>query len=166
MRVKKAKALSAMPAAWDRGEEYCDPARKEDILGRTRTRLDFGKNISMSRLRPWQKRWNAWNISFSAGFGFVVCCCQSLWLQWPAVLCVSRFCKRCGKDPTGKASGLAWIHGTWCACAHHPAVGMSWGSMGHTASCSSSFSRRCQWLSRRQCRSSPLSLRKRSRRVR
>ena len=29
MRVKKAKALWAMKAAKDRGEEYCDPARKE-----------------------------------------------------------------------------------------------------------------------------------------
>ena len=31
-----------MKAAWDRGEEYYDPARKEeDILGRTKTRLDL-----------------------------------------------------------------------------------------------------------------------------
>ena len=38
--------------------------------------------------------------------------------------------KDVGKGPIGKASGLAWIHGTLCVCAHHPAVGMSWGSMG------------------------------------
>ena len=30
-----------MKAAWDRGEDYYDPARKEDILGRTKTRLDL-----------------------------------------------------------------------------------------------------------------------------
>ena len=36
---QKVKALWAMKAAWDRGEEYYDPARKEDILGRTKTRL-------------------------------------------------------------------------------------------------------------------------------
>ena len=30
-----------MKAAWDRGEDYYDPARKEDNLVRTRTRLDF-----------------------------------------------------------------------------------------------------------------------------
>ena len=33
---QKAKALWAMKAAWDRGEECYDPARKEDILGRTK----------------------------------------------------------------------------------------------------------------------------------
>ena len=38
---QKAKALWAMKAAWDRGEDYFDPARKEDILGRTRARLDL-----------------------------------------------------------------------------------------------------------------------------
>ena len=35
------KALLAMKAAWDTGEECCDPARKEDILGRTSTCLDL-----------------------------------------------------------------------------------------------------------------------------
>ena len=38
---QKARALWAMKAAWDRCEDYYDPARKEDILGRTRTRLDL-----------------------------------------------------------------------------------------------------------------------------
>ena len=33
---QKARALWAMKAAWDRGEEYYDPARKEDLLGRTK----------------------------------------------------------------------------------------------------------------------------------
>ena len=41
MRVKKAKALWAVETAWDRSEEYHDPARKEVILCRTRTRLDL-----------------------------------------------------------------------------------------------------------------------------
>ena len=30
-----------MKAAWDRSEEYHDPGRKEDILGRTRNRLEL-----------------------------------------------------------------------------------------------------------------------------
>ena len=34
VKVKKAKALWATKAAKDRSEEYYDPARKEDILGR------------------------------------------------------------------------------------------------------------------------------------
>ena len=38
---EKAKALWGMKVAWDRGEEYYDPPRKEDILGRTKTRLDL-----------------------------------------------------------------------------------------------------------------------------
>ena len=46
------------------------------------------------------------------------------------------------KGPTGKASGLAWIHGTLCVCAHHPAIGMSRKDTGHSASFSSSLSRR------------------------
>ena len=38
---QKAKALWAMKGAWDRSEEYYDPARKEDILGRTKTRPEL-----------------------------------------------------------------------------------------------------------------------------
>ena len=38
---QKAKALSAMQAAKDRGEVYHDLARKEDMLGRTKTRLEL-----------------------------------------------------------------------------------------------------------------------------
>ena len=34
---QNAKALRAK----DRGEEFCDPARKENILGRTKTRLEL-----------------------------------------------------------------------------------------------------------------------------
>ena len=33
---QKAKALWEMKAAWDRSEDYYDPVRKEDILGRTK----------------------------------------------------------------------------------------------------------------------------------
>ena len=60
---QKGEALWAMKAAWDKGEEHYDPARKEDILGRTRKLAWIcGKNISKTRLWPWQKRWNAWKI--------------------------------------------------------------------------------------------------------
>ena len=37
---QKAKAFWAMKAAKDREEEYCDPARKDHILGRRKTRLE------------------------------------------------------------------------------------------------------------------------------
>ena len=43
---QKAKVLWAMKAAWDRCEEYYDPARKEGILGRTKTAWNCGKIIS------------------------------------------------------------------------------------------------------------------------
>ena len=38
---QKAKAIWAKKAAWDRSEDFDDPARKEDILGRTETRLEL-----------------------------------------------------------------------------------------------------------------------------
>ena len=38
---QKAKAFRTMEAAWDRGEEFYDPGRKEDILGGTKTCLDL-----------------------------------------------------------------------------------------------------------------------------
>ena len=38
---QKAKALWAKKEAKDRNEEYWDPARKEDILARTKTRLEL-----------------------------------------------------------------------------------------------------------------------------
>ena len=41
VRVNKRKALWAMKAARGRGEECFDPARKEDILGRTKNRLEL-----------------------------------------------------------------------------------------------------------------------------
>ena len=33
---QKAKALLAMKTAWDRLEEYYDPARKEDMFGKNK----------------------------------------------------------------------------------------------------------------------------------
>ena len=38
---QKAKALWAMKAAKDRVEEFYDPARKENILGKNKTRLEL-----------------------------------------------------------------------------------------------------------------------------
>ena len=38
---QKVKALWAMKAAWDREEEFYDPACKDNILGRNQTRLEL-----------------------------------------------------------------------------------------------------------------------------
>ena len=35
----------------------------------------------------------------------------------------AKICKRCGKGPIGKASGLTWTHVMLCVCAQHPASG-------------------------------------------
>ena len=41
MKVKKAKALWTMKAARDSGVDLCDPERKDNILGRNKTRLEL-----------------------------------------------------------------------------------------------------------------------------
>ena len=41
MKPKKAKVLWKMKAAKDSGEEYHDPDRKDNILGRNKTRLEL-----------------------------------------------------------------------------------------------------------------------------
>ena len=132
---QKAKALWAMKAAWDRGEEFHDPTRKEDMLGRTKNPPGFvGRTSQRPDCGPAKSVGMLGKSHLVHAFGFTVCRCQSWWLQWLTVLWARRVYKRCGKGPTGKASGLARTHGTWCVCAHRPAVGMSQGSMGHTAS--------------------------------
>ena len=89
------------------------------FVGRTSQRPNCGpgKNVGML-----QKRWNAWKIPFCAGFCFVA---------WLPVVVIAVACSIVGtkilhkiywKGPTGKVSGLAWIHGTLCVCGHHPAV--------------------------------------------
>ena len=145
---QKAKALWAMKAAWDRCEDYYDPARKQGILGKTRTRLDLWREHFKDPIAALAKALECLeNPDLGLAFGFTVCRCRE-------------------KEPTGKASGLARTHGTWCVCVHHPALGVTRGNMDHIVSFSSSLSGKRRWLSRRQCRLSPLSLRKRSRRMR
>ena len=142
------------------GEDYHDPARKEDVLGRTKTRLNFvGRTSQRPDCGPGKNFGMLGKSLFRMALGFTVCRCQPLTSQWLATSLVLRFCKRCGKGPTGKASGLAWTHGTVCVCAPHPPVGMSWGSLGRMAS-SFSCQQRRRWRFRTKCRTGPLSLRK------
>ena len=84
-----------------------------------------------------------------------VCRCQSLSSHWLAASLVQRFCKRCGKGPIGKAPGLAPDPWDVVRLRTSPRRWNDPGK-GHTASFSSSSSGRSRWLSRRQCRSSPL----------
>ena len=73
---QKAKALCAMKAAWDRSEDCYDPARKEDILGRTRTRLVLWEEHLRDPIVALAKA-----LQCFEAFGFTVCRCQSLSLQ-------------------------------------------------------------------------------------
>ena len=57
-------------------------------------------------------------------------CEKSLELPWPAVGWVKALCKRCGKDRSGKASGLTRPRGTACACARRPPIRTFQGSNG------------------------------------
>ena len=109
------KAFWAMKAGWDRGEEYYDPARK---ISWAEQKLAWicGKTTSKTRLWPWQQRWTAWKIPFSAGFWFVAwlpvrggCTLQKMW-----------------EGPCWEGVWLCWIHRTQCVHSHHPAIGMSW----------------------------------------
>ena len=53
--AQKARALWAMNAAKDRREEFDDPARKDDILGRKKRDWSCGKSTSKTQLWPWTK---------------------------------------------------------------------------------------------------------------
>ena len=98
--------------------------------------------------------------------GFTVCRCQPLSSQW---LFQHRWCKDFAKDVGMALLGRRLVSpGSMGRCAFTHIIqplDCPGGRLGRTASFSSS-SRRSWWLSRRQCRPSPLSLRKRSRRVR
>ena len=53
--AQKARSFWAMKACKDRKEEFYDPAREDDILGRNKTRLELWKNISRIQLVRWTK---------------------------------------------------------------------------------------------------------------
>ena len=88
-----------MNAAWDRGEEYHDPARKEYILGQDKkTVWTCGKNISKTRWRHWRRHWNVWRIPTRIGIWFLqfvvasLCRRNGFQHRWR-----KDFAKRCGK---------------------------------------------------------------------
>ena len=53
--AQKAKALWAMKAAKDRKEEFCDPAREEDISRRNKTRLELWEEHLKGPIAPLDK---------------------------------------------------------------------------------------------------------------
>ena len=114
---KRKPFLWAMKAAWDRGKDFYDPTRKEDVSGRTQTRLELREEhlkVPMAALL------------LGLAFGSTVRRCQPL----------------SGKGPVGKASGLTWTRGMLWVCAQRLASGTFRGSMGLMTSSFSSSLRR------------------------
>ena len=108
---QKAKALWSMKAAWD----LCSSSQR-DIWGRRRTRLDL---LDAHLEDPIVK------IPTRDGIWFRRVSLPSFVLSMVCSIAGAKISEKCGKGPFGKASGLAWTHGTWCMCLHHPAVGLT-----------------------------------------
>ena len=78
-----------MKAAWDSCEEYYDPARKEDILGRTKTRLDLWEEHVKDPIVALAKALECLDNFFSAGFWFVA---------WLPVVVIAMACSVVGAE--------------------------------------------------------------------
>ena len=123
---QKAEALWAMKAAKDREEDFCDPARKENILGRKQARPELWEE------RPNHSLGQSSEVPRKSLSGLTSC---SKFLRK-----VTRTAMACSWVGSGvlqkmrKASGPTWIRGTACACARCPLIGMFQGSMGRMAS--------------------------------
>ena len=126
---EKAKAPLAMKAASDRDEEFYDPARTEDILGRTQTRLELREAHlkdpvaalakALECLEAANKRWHL--VSQIV----VVKLLSSQWRSASQVLA-----KHVVRVLFGKGSGLSWTHGMLWVCARQPASRMFQGKCG------------------------------------
>ena len=125
MRVKKLKRK----AARDRSEEFFM------IRLAKMTFQAEQKPVWNCGWRHWRRRWNAWRIPYLGRHlvsQFVVaslCRRSGFQHRWR-----NFFCKRSGKGPTGKASGLTWTRGMLLVCAQRPATGTFLGSTGRMAS--------------------------------
>ena len=92
---QKAKALWAMKAVKDRCGEYFDPARKEDILGRTKTRLELWEEHLKDTQSVKLLGESFLGLAFGSSFLWPVCVCYSIhplecpgevWAAWRALL--------------------------------------------------------------------------------
>ena len=130
---QNAKVLGAMKAVKDRREEYCDPARKEDIWGKTKTRLELWEEHLKDPLVAPAKATEMFGESLlGLAFGFTVCRCQPLSSQWLSSIAAVKILQRMWEGPCWEGVSPSKTHGM-CACAHHPASGTSRGSTGRMA---------------------------------
>ena len=129
---------------------FYDPARKEENLGRTRTRLELREEHFKEPMGAVAKVMECLENPFQ---GWYLVHSLSLPSVVVAVACSivgAKILQRCGKGSTGKASGLTWTHGMLWRCAQYLAPGMYQGSTGRMASSFSSSSRRSSLPLQRQ----------------
>ena len=126
--AQEAKALWPMKAVKDRREEFHDPARKDNILGRNWTRLElWGRAPQRPNCGPGQSPKVRGSAGLKLARGFV-----EARQQWHAIGWCRIWCYRCGK----RSCGLFWMLGIVCVYAQSPRNGMFQGDSGRTASSS------------------------------
>ena len=96
---EKAKALWAMKAAKEREKEYYDSARKDNMLGRRKTRLELWEEHLQDPIAALEKALTCLENPSESGHWFEAPRGKLREWQWPAVVRVLEFCKRCGKKP-------------------------------------------------------------------
>ena len=97
---------------------FFDPGRKEDVVVNTKTRLDLWEGHLKDPMAALTKALECLEKSpLVLAFGFVVCCCQSWWLQWLQYCGRGDFAKDLGKALLGRRLTLPGSMGR-CACAH------------------------------------------------
>ena len=130
----RAKAMWAMKAAKDRGDDFYDPARKDNILGRHQTRQRAPQRPHGSIGRSFEVFGESVSKLIVGSRLFVK---LALHGWWPSGL--RHGAKDVGQTAVGKVSGPIWIRGTACVCEQSPRIGRFLGSMGRMESSSSSF---------------------------
>ena len=123
-----------MRAAWVRKEDCCDPAHRTK-----KPAWICGKNTSKTRSWSWQKRWNSWNIPTRVGIWFHKFVVASLVVAMAFSIAGATNLKKMWEGPYWEGVWLC-LDPLGCGAfyVHQPAVGMSPGNVGHTASFSSS----------------------------
>ena len=130
-----------LKAAKDAGEEYYDPVREDNILGRNRTRLALWEGHLKDSIVALEKALKCVEHSYTKVLARVLCGGSDT--QWPALASS----KVCGKSRSGRAFGPTWIQWIVCVYAQHPWYGTYQGSTGRMASSFSSWFRRRNWMS-------------------
>ena len=123
---RKANALRAMKAAWDRAEEIYI-AQRGYFWQNKKSAGIVGGTSQKTRWRLWQRHWNAWSIP-----GGWLLSLPAFVVAMAFIIVGAKICKIRGKGPV--ASGLSWTHGMLWVCAQRPASGTFRGSTGRTGS--------------------------------